>query len=74
MGKVVLGMTVSLDGFVNDCNGSVETLYSDLADWRETELGIESIQNTGTVVMGRNSFAMADDPDGFAGDCEYLNI
>jgi hypothetical protein len=39
MGKVVLGMTISLDGFVNDRNGSVQALYSDLADWRETELG-----------------------------------
>lgn len=71
MGKVILGMTMSLDGFVNDRNGSVQALYPDLTDWRETELGKESIQNTGAVVMGRNSFAMSEDPDWFAGNYEY---
>jgi dihydrofolate reductase len=71
MGKVVLGMTMSLDGFINDRNGSVEALYSDLADWRETEPGRESIRNTGAVVMGRNSFAMSENPDWFAGNYEY---
>lgn len=71
MGKVVLGMTISLDGFVNDRNGSVQALYPDLTDWRETELGKESIQNTGAVVMGRNSYAMSEDPDWFAGNYEY---
>jgi dihydrofolate reductase len=71
MGKVILGMTMSIDGFINDRNGSVEALYPDLADWRETELGTESIQNTGAVVMGRNSYAMSEDPDWFAGNYEY---
>jgi dihydrofolate reductase len=71
MGKVILGMTMSLDGFINDRNGSVEALYSDLSAWPETELGRESIQNTGAVVMGRNSFDMAEDPDWFAGNYEY---
>jgi len=71
MGKVVLGMTMSLDGFINDRNGSVEVLYPDLADWRETEPGKESIRNTGAVVMGRHSFAMSEDPDWFAGNYEY---
>lgn len=71
MGKVILGFTMSLDGFINDHNGSVEVLYADLAAWRETELGKESIQNTGAVVMGRHSFNMADDPDSLAGDYEY---
>jgi dihydrofolate reductase len=71
MGKVILGVTISLDGFVNDRNGSVSALYPDLADWRETELGKESIENTGAVVMGRNSYAMSEDPDWFAGNYEY---
>jgi dihydrofolate reductase len=31
----------------------------------------ESIQNTGAVVMGRNAFAMAEDPDSLAGNYEY---
>ena len=71
MGKVVLGMTMSLDGFINDRNGSVDALYPDLAAWRETEPGRESIENTGAVVMGRNSFAMSENPDWFAGNYEY---
>ena len=71
MGKVILGMTMSLDGFINDRNGSVEALYPDLAALRDTEPLRESIQNTGAVVMGRNSYAMADDPDWFAGNYEY---
>lgn len=71
MGKVILGMTISLDGFINDRNGSVADLYPDLAAWRETQPGKESIQNTGAVVMGRNSYAMSEDPDWFAGNYEY---
>lgn len=71
MGKVVLGMTMSLDGFINDRNSSVAALYPDLAAWRETEPGKESIQSTGAVVMGRNSFAMSEDADWFAGNYEY---
>jgi hypothetical protein len=31
MAKVVVGMTISLDGFVNDRHGSVERLYADFA-------------------------------------------
>ena len=71
MGKVVLGMTMSLDGFINDRNGSVEALYPDLAALRDTEPLSESIRNTGAVVMGRNSFAMSENPDWFAGNYEY---
>lgn len=71
MGKIVLGMTMSLDGFINDRNGSVAALYPDLDAWRETNSGKESIENTGAVVMGRNSFDMAEDPDWFAGNYEY---
>jgi dihydrofolate reductase len=71
MGKVILGMTMSLDGFINDSSGSVGALYPDLAAWRETEPGRESIRNTGAVVMGRHSFDMSEDPDWFAGNYEY---
>jgi dihydrofolate reductase len=71
MGKVILGMTMSLDGFINDRSGNVEALYPDLAALRDTEPMQESIQKTGAVVMGRNSYAMAEDPDWFAGNYEY---
>jgi len=71
MTKVILGMTVSLDGFVNDRSGSVGALYADFDTLRNTEPMRESIQNTGAVVMGRNAFMMAEDPDSYAGNYEY---
>jgi len=71
MGNVVLGMTMSLDGFIDDCSGSVGVLYPDRMTLPETEPLREFMQNTGAVVMGWNSFAMAEDPDWFAGNCEY---
>jgi dihydrofolate reductase len=71
MGKVIVGATMSLDGYINDSNGSVDALYPDLDSWRESEPGKESIQKTGAVVMGRNSFGMSEDPDWFAGNYEY---
>jgi len=71
MSKVILGFTISLDGFINDRNGSVDALYPDLLDWQESEMGKESIQDTGAVVMGRNTFNMSEDPDWFAGNYEY---
>lgn len=71
MGKVVLGATISLDGYINDSKGSVDALYPDLDSWRESESGKESMQKTGAVVMGRNSFDMSEDPDWFASNYEY---
>jgi dihydrofolate reductase len=70
MGKVILGMTISLDGFVNDRNGSVHPLYPDLAAMRDTDLMQEAIQTTGAVVMGRHTYAMGD-PDAFADTYEF---
>lgn len=71
MGKIVLGMTMSLDGYINDRDGSTERLYPDLETLRYTEPLKEQIQNTGAVVMGRNSFNMAEDPDELAGNYEF---
>jgi len=52
MSKVILGMTMSLDGFICDRKGSLDALYPDLAALRDTEPLRESIQNTGAVVLG----------------------
>jgi dihydrofolate reductase len=71
MAKVIVGMTMSLDGFVNDRHGSVEVLYPDLATLRHTEPLREAIQNTGAVVMGWQAYAMAEDPDWYAGNYEF---
>ncbi|MFW9888939.1 MAG: dihydrofolate reductase family protein [Candidatus Thorarchaeota archaeon] len=71
MGKVVLGMTMSVDGFVNDHNGSINKLYPDLKGLQDSKYLQDSIRNTGAVVMGKNAYAMAEDPDWFAGNYEY---
>lgn len=71
MGKVIVGMTMSLDGFVEDRQGSVGALYPDLETLRDTEPLREAIQHTGAVVMGWNAFAMAQDPDFYAGNYEF---
>jgi dihydrofolate reductase len=70
MGKVILGFTMSLDGFINDGNGSVAELYPDLDTLRYAQPLQESIRDSGAVVMGRKTFAMGD-PDAYAGNYEY---
>ena len=47
MGKVIIGFTMSLDGFINDQNGSVERLYPDLDTLRYAKPFQESIEKTG---------------------------
>jgi dihydrofolate reductase len=59
MGKVIVGTTMSLDGFINDRNGSVASLYPNLEELRETDFLQDSIRSTGAVVMGRGAFDMA---------------
>jgi len=46
-------------------------LYPDLDLQRNTEVLRESIDTTGSVVMARKEFAMAEDPDSFTGNYEY---
>ncbi len=70
MGKVILGVTISLDGFAEDNNGSVGALYPDLDTLRNSEVLQESIRTTGSVVMAWKEFAMAEDPD-WVVDYEY---
>lgn len=60
MGKVIAGMTLSLDGFINDGSGSVESLYPDFSELRETSSFKEMIKDTGAVIMGRHVYEMAD--------------
>ncbi|MGH2558267.1 MAG: dihydrofolate reductase family protein [Thermomicrobiales bacterium] len=60
MGTVRGGMTMSLDGFVNDRNGDVSSLYPDLEELRETEMLQEIMRSTGAVVMGRRSYDMGE--------------
>ncbi len=60
MSRVIVGMTVSLDGFVEDASGSVAALYPDFEAMHEYPALLESIAQTGAVVMGRRTFAMGD--------------
>ncbi len=60
MGKVTGGMTISLDGFVNDRNGSVGALYPDLGELANAEALREAMIATGAVVMGRHTYDMAN--------------
>ncbi len=71
MSKIIVGMTMSLDGFINDQSGSVADLYPDFAELSNTEILQEPIRNTGAVVMGRHTFDMADDPDAYADNYEF---
>lgn len=60
MTKVIAGMTMSLDGFINDSNGSVDGLYTDFTELHQVPSFQQMIKNTGAVVMGRNTYQMAD--------------
>ena len=71
MAKVIVGMTLSLDGFVADRNGSADALYPDLAALRDTPYMKALIEETGAVLMGRRTFDMADDPDWYVGNYEF---
>ncbi len=71
MTKVVFGMTMSLDGFINAADGSVGALYPDFAEFVQSDVMKESIHATGAVVMGRRTFEMAGDPDTYADNYEY---
>src|SRR6202048_3521476 len=68
MGKVIIGATMSLDGFMNDRNGEGSRLYPDLEALRRIEMLQEEIQMTGAVVMGRRAYDMAE---GDLTDYEY---
>lgn len=59
MGNVIVGATMSLDGFMSDRNGDVSRLYPDFAVLHETEMLHEEIRTTGAVVMGRHAYDMA---------------
>lgn len=70
MAKVVVGMTVSLDGFVADQSGSAARLYPDLTGLRDTPYMKDAIEETGAVLMGRRAFEMGD-PDSYVGNYEF---
>ncbi len=60
MARVIVGMRMSLDGFVSDRAGEVDRLYPDMEAMRQTEELREAIRSTGAVVMGRRSYEMGN--------------
>jgi len=60
MAKVMAGMTMSLDGFINDQNGSAQSLSPDFSEMLESNSFKEMVKNTGAVIMGKNTYEMAD--------------
>jgi dihydrofolate reductase len=59
MKKVVIGTTMSLDGFIADRKGDLSPLYPDLAALQQSEMLQEEIRTTGAVIMGRRTYNVA---------------
>ena len=70
MSKVIVGMTISLDGFVADQNGNAGRLYPDLAALRYTADMKDAIEQTGAVLMGEGCSRWGT-PDSYVGDDEF---
>jgi dihydrofolate reductase len=66
---LIAGMTTSLDGFVEDGDGSTARLSTDFDSLRESPFMRAIIERTGAVLMGRRTFGMAD-PDSYLGTYE----
>jgi dihydrofolate reductase len=72
VGKVILDMSMSLDGVV-----AVPNNYR-LHDWYFTDDGsadaviAESVQNTGALVMGRRTYDLGDKMNGFADNAYHV--
>jgi dihydrofolate reductase len=68
MGKVILDMAMSLDGFAAGPDGE----DSGLNDWffapagRSGEVIEESIASTGAIIMGRGAYGLGDEAEGFS--------
>ena len=66
MARLIAGMTMSLDGFVENADGSAAPLYLDLAELRDVPYMKAMQEETGAVLMGRRTFEMAGDTDSHA--------
>ncbi|HEX7132359.1 MAG TPA: dihydrofolate reductase family protein [Iamia sp.] len=71
MTKLIGGMTISLDGYVALPDGDIGPLYTDADSVMESPAAQESLAETGSAMMGRRFFDMAEDPDGYAEGYEF---
>ncbi len=60
MARVIVGMTMSLDGFVSNRNGDAGRLCPDMESMRQSEQVKKVIRTTGAVVMGRRAEEMGN--------------
>lgn len=60
MGNVVLGTVISLDGFINDRDGSASRLYRDMGELVDNAMVQEAMEKTGAVVMGKRSYELGN--------------
>lgn len=68
MGKVILDLSMSLDGFIaapNDGDGGLHNWYFSSDDPRNRAVVEETITSLGAIIMGRHSYDMGDQADGF---------
>jgi dihydrofolate reductase len=77
MGKVLFGLSVSLDGFLADTQGDPSLLFAWMGRAMEQlhEVVGDTLFQTGAVIMGHRTFDEIDNeqgwvwPDGTAPDC-----
>jgi dihydrofolate reductase len=67
MGKVMFGLSVSLDGFIADKNDDVSQVFAWFASAWENfhEVVGDSLNECGAVIMGRRSFDQIDNENGW---------
>jgi dihydrofolate reductase len=69
VGKVVLDLSISLDGFIaapNDGDGGLHNWYFGNDNPQNQKVVQETINSLGALIMGRRSYNMGDQADGFA--------
>lgn len=71
MTKVMAGMTMSLDGFINDRNGNAAVLSPDFDELLAAPSFKTMTESTGAIIMGRNTYEMADPFTWINEDYEY---
>lgn len=67
MGKVMFGLSVSLDGFIADKNDDISEVFAWFSSaWdRLYEVAGDALNETGAVIMGHRSFDMIDNDNGW---------
>ena len=67
MGKVLFGLSVSLDGFIADSNGDPSLLFAWMGSAMEQFYAVagDALSETGAVIMGHRSFDQIDSENGW---------